>query len=65
MMKTLEAYGRQVPTDDVIEPESDNPDGYYEFERAKQTERDRSWRNLGGAAWHYVAYDGDDHRASV
>jgi hypothetical protein len=43
MMSMLEAGGMQVLTDQIREPDEDNPEGYYEFERVKQIEHDRSW----------------------
>ncbi len=43
MMKMLEAGGLDVLTDDVRTADVDNPRGYYEFERVKQIEHDRSW----------------------
>ncbi len=44
MMKMLEAGGLQVLTDEIREPDEDNPRGYYEFERVK------ALRN-GDVAW--------------
>lgn len=43
MMKMLEKGGLEVVTDQVREADADNPEGYYEFERVKQLEHDRSW----------------------
>ncbi len=43
MMKMLEAGGMQVLTDEIRTADEDNPKGYYEFERVKQIESDRSW----------------------
>ncbi len=43
MMKMLERGGLEVLTDEIREPDADNPRGYYEFERVKQLEHDRSW----------------------
>jgi hypothetical protein len=43
MMSMLEAGGMQALTDQIREPDEDNPEGYYEFERVKQIEHDRSW----------------------
>lgn len=43
MMKMLEAGGIQVLTDELREADRDNPKGYYEFERVKQLEHDKSW----------------------
>lgn len=43
MMKMLEAGGLPVLTDRIRTADEDNPQGYYEFERVKQIETDRSW----------------------
>jgi broad-specificity NMP kinase len=43
MMKMLEAGGLEVLTDRLREADEDNPKGYYEFERVKQLEHDKSW----------------------
>jgi hypothetical protein len=43
MMKMLEAGGMEVLTDHIREPDADNPEGYYEFERVKQVEHDKTW----------------------
>ena len=38
MMKMLEAGGLPALTDNIRTADADNPKGYYEFERVKQTE---------------------------
>jgi hypothetical protein len=43
MMRMLEAGGMDVLADGVRQADDDNPRGYYEFERVKQTEHDKSW----------------------
>ncbi len=43
MMKMLEAGGMEVLTDNIRSADEDNPEGYYEFERVKQTEHDKAW----------------------
>jgi predicted transcriptional regulator len=43
MMKMLEAGGMEILTDNIREPDADNPEGYYEFERVKQVEHDKTW----------------------
>ena len=43
MMKMLEAGGMSILTDRIREADEDNPLGYYEFERVKQTEHDKTW----------------------
>ena len=43
LMKMLEAGGMEVLTDNIRTADEDNPKGYYEFERVKQTEHDQSW----------------------
>ncbi len=49
MMRMLEAGGIAPFTDGERAPDPDNPEGYYEFERVKDLEKesDRSW--VGGA----------------
>ncbi|HOU13403.1 MAG TPA: sulfotransferase [Anaerolineae bacterium] len=44
MMKMLEAGGLEVLTDHIRQPNADNPQGYYEFERVKKLpEGDTLW----------------------
>ena len=44
MMSILSAGGLQVLTDNQRQPDTDNPKGYFEFERAKQlTQGDTDW----------------------
>jgi len=44
MMKMLEAGGLPIMTDNLREPDANNPNGYYEFERVKQlTDGDFDW----------------------
>ncbi|MBK9925993.1 MAG: sulfotransferase domain-containing protein [Anaerolineales bacterium] len=44
MMKMLEAGGQPILTDNLREPDANNPNGYYEFERVKQlTDGDFDW----------------------
>ncbi len=43
MMKMLEAGGLTALTDRLREADTDNPNGYYEFEPVKQTAEDASW----------------------
>jgi hypothetical protein len=43
MMKMLEAGGMAVMTDNVRTADEDNPKGYYEFERVKKIETDKTW----------------------
>lgn len=43
MMRMLEAAGIPVLTDAIRGADADNPNGYYEFERVKQLNRDQSW----------------------
>jgi hypothetical protein len=47
MMQMLAAGGMSALTDDIRQPDKDNPRGYYEFEPVKQVARDPSW--LDGA----------------
>ena len=52
MMKMLEAGGQPILTDNLREPDDNNPNGYYEFEPVKQlTDGDFDWiREAGGKA---------------
>ena len=43
MMRMLEAGGMDVLTDRIRQADEDNPQGYYEFERVRQIERDQTW----------------------
>jgi LPS sulfotransferase NodH len=44
MMKMLDAGGQSILTDNLREPDANNPNGYYEFERVKQlTDGDFDW----------------------
>ncbi len=43
MMQMLHNANIPALTDDVRAPDSDNPRGYYEFERVKKTKEDPSW----------------------
>ena len=43
MMRMLEAGGLAPFTDHIRKPDNDNPKGYYEFERVKKLEKDKSW----------------------
>lgn len=43
LMKMLAAGGLPPLTDGIREADTDNPGGYYEFEKVKQLERDTAW----------------------
>lgn len=43
MMQMLERGGIEIVTDRIREADTDNPRGYYEFERVKKTRTDRDW----------------------
>ncbi len=43
MMQMLDAGGIPALTDEIREADTDNPRGYYEFERVKQTKKDATW----------------------
>jgi hypothetical protein len=43
MMQMLDSGGIPVLTDHLRTPDTDNPRGYYEFERVKKTKQDPSW----------------------
>lgn len=45
MMQLLEAGGLPALTDNVRQPDVDNPRGYYEFEAVKQLQRSTAWLN--------------------
>jgi broad-specificity NMP kinase len=52
MMKMLVAGGLEALTDDIRTADEDNPKGYFELEKVKELEKDRSW--LGGAGGKVV-----------
>ena len=43
MMQMLRAGGMKMLTDDARGPDKDNPRGYFEFEKVKNTRADESW----------------------
>lgn len=43
MMQMLEAGGIPIVTDNIRKPDTDNPRGYYEFEKVKKIKEDVSW----------------------
>lgn len=43
MMQMLDNGGVEVVTDGIRTADTDNPKGYYEFERVKSIKRDASW----------------------
>ena len=43
MMQMLDAGGIPPLTDGIREADEDNPKGYYEYEKAKQLDRESSW----------------------
>jgi hypothetical protein len=43
MMQILDASGVEVVTDNLRTADTDNPRGYYEYEKVKQVKRDASW----------------------
>ena len=43
LMQVLDAGGVEVVTDNLRTADTDNPRGYYEFEKVKQVKRDVSW----------------------
>lgn len=47
MMRMLEAGGTEILVDNIRKPDEDNPNGYYELEKAKKIQEDSSW--LGDA----------------
>jgi hypothetical protein len=57
MMKMLEAGGIHPLTDEIRSADTDNPKGYYEFERVKQLDKgDTAWlEQAGGKAVKVIA----------
>ncbi len=56
MMKMLEAGGLPILTDHLRTPDTDNPKGYYEFERVKKLEHDQAWlKDAQGKAVKIIA----------
>ena len=43
MMQMLDQAGVPALTDEIRTPDTDNPRGYFEFERVKQIRQDQSW----------------------
>src|SRR5262249_61192257 len=43
MMQMLDQGGLEVVTDNIRTADTDNPRGYYEFERVKKIKEDTSW----------------------
>ncbi len=43
MMQMLEAGGLEIYTDEVRQPDINNPKGYYEYEKVKSLARDSAW----------------------
>lgn len=43
MMQMLEAGGLEIFTDEIRQPDINNPKGYYEYERVKSLARDNTW----------------------
>ena len=70
MMMMLQAGGMDVLTDNIRRADEDNPKGYYEFERVKEIEHDKSWLPLAeGKVVKMIsallAYLPDDHEYKV
>lgn len=45
MMQMLKEGGMEILTDDSRKPDTDNPKGYFEFEKVKGLSRENSWIN--------------------
>lgn len=59
LMKMLDAGGVRVFTDNLRTSDTDNPGGYYEYERIKdlENENDKSWlRSARGAALKVISH---------
>lgn len=52
MMQMIHAGGIPAVTDELRTPDTDNPRGYYEFEKVKQVKNDKTW--LPGARGRVV-----------
>lgn len=48
MMRMIEAGGIPALTDQIRQPDEDNPNGYYEFEAVKKTKQDSAWVEQAG-----------------
>ncbi len=46
MMKMLDRGNMPILSDNIRKPDTDNPKGYYEFERVKELEHDNSWLEM-------------------
>lgn len=56
MMQMLDRAGIPAVTDEIRTADTDNPRGYFEFERVKRTKEDPSWlRNARGKAVKMVS----------
>lgn len=56
MMRMLQAGGLEILTDNVREPDDDNPRGYFELEKVKKVKEDTSWLNsASGKAFKMVS----------
>ena len=48
MMKMLVAGGLEALTDNIRSADEDNPRGYFELEKVKELDKDKSWLNDAG-----------------
>lgn len=70
MMMMLQEGGMEVLTDNIRRADEDNPKGYYEYEKVKEIERDKSWLRLAeGKVVKMISallsYLPDDHEYKV
>ena len=57
MMKMLAAGGVEIYTDQIRQPDEDNPQGYYEVEKVKELYKDATWmRKLQGGAVKVISF---------
>jgi hypothetical protein len=57
LMKMLEAGGVEIVTDNLRQPDPDNPKGYYEYEKVKQLQKDADWiHTMRGKAIKVISF---------
>lgn len=57
LMKMLEAGGVEILTDNIRQPDGDNPKGYYEYENVKQLQKDATWiHSMSGKAIKVISF---------
>jgi hypothetical protein len=57
LMKMLEAGGVEIVTDNLRQPDSDNPNGYFEYEPVKHLARNAAWvHTMRGKALKVISF---------